>query len=214
MAIMTIMLRRDPQSGKQNIVIKLDSDADALPQARASTGSWSKVNRQRARPEEGSGRRDRRRETTAEPAAPPKTKPARSRKSAELKQMFKTRVPRLFFMQFLKPVRKCMLPISRFRHTPTGGQQADSVRSASPAVGGAGGGGWPWPEPSSSPRDMQTAPRSWAWPPQNLRFPRRRTLDVAASMPIQKTPIRRRWAYGRRYSNLPTRRNCRWSSAK
>jgi len=32
MAIMTIMLRRDPQTGKQNIVIKLDSEADALPQ--------------------------------------------------------------------------------------------------------------------------------------------------------------------------------------
>jgi hypothetical protein len=31
MAEMTIMLRRDPNSGKQNIIIKLDSDADALP---------------------------------------------------------------------------------------------------------------------------------------------------------------------------------------
>jgi hypothetical protein len=31
MAEMTIMLRRDPQTGKQNIIIKLDSDADALP---------------------------------------------------------------------------------------------------------------------------------------------------------------------------------------
>jgi len=31
MAQMTIMLRRDPQTGKQNIIIKLDSDADALP---------------------------------------------------------------------------------------------------------------------------------------------------------------------------------------
>jgi hypothetical protein len=28
---MTITLRRDPQTGKQNIVIKLRSDADALP---------------------------------------------------------------------------------------------------------------------------------------------------------------------------------------
>jgi hypothetical protein len=28
---MLIILRRDPQSGKQNIVIKLDSDPDALP---------------------------------------------------------------------------------------------------------------------------------------------------------------------------------------
>jgi hypothetical protein len=31
MAELTIMLRRDPNTGKQNIVIKLDSDADALP---------------------------------------------------------------------------------------------------------------------------------------------------------------------------------------
>jgi len=31
MAEMTIMLRRDPNTGKQNIIIKLDSDADALP---------------------------------------------------------------------------------------------------------------------------------------------------------------------------------------
>ena len=31
MAEMIIMLRRDPQTGKQNIVIKLNSDADALP---------------------------------------------------------------------------------------------------------------------------------------------------------------------------------------
>jgi hypothetical protein len=31
MAEMIIMLRRDPNSGKQNIIIKLDSDPDALP---------------------------------------------------------------------------------------------------------------------------------------------------------------------------------------
>jgi FtsH ternary system-associated peptide len=31
MAEMIIMLRRDPDTGKQNIVIKLNSDADALP---------------------------------------------------------------------------------------------------------------------------------------------------------------------------------------
>jgi hypothetical protein len=31
MAELTIMLRRDPNTGKQNIIIKLDSDADALP---------------------------------------------------------------------------------------------------------------------------------------------------------------------------------------
>jgi hypothetical protein len=31
MAEMIIMLRRDPNTGKQNIIIKLDSDADALP---------------------------------------------------------------------------------------------------------------------------------------------------------------------------------------
>jgi FtsH ternary system domain X3-analog len=31
MAELTIMLRRDPTTGKQNVIIKLDSDADALP---------------------------------------------------------------------------------------------------------------------------------------------------------------------------------------
>lgn len=31
MAEMLIILRRDPQSGKQNILVKLDSDPDALP---------------------------------------------------------------------------------------------------------------------------------------------------------------------------------------
>jgi FtsH ternary system domain X3-analog len=31
MAEMTILLRRDPRTGKQNIVVKLDSDPDALP---------------------------------------------------------------------------------------------------------------------------------------------------------------------------------------
>lgn len=31
MAEMTIMLRRDPNTGKQNIIVKLDSDPDALP---------------------------------------------------------------------------------------------------------------------------------------------------------------------------------------
>lgn len=31
MAEMIIMLRRDPNTGKQNIIIKLDSEPDALP---------------------------------------------------------------------------------------------------------------------------------------------------------------------------------------
>lgn len=31
MADLLIVLRRDPQTGKQNIVVKLDSDPDALP---------------------------------------------------------------------------------------------------------------------------------------------------------------------------------------
>jgi hypothetical protein len=31
MAEMTIKLRRDPQTGKQNIIVKLRSDEDALP---------------------------------------------------------------------------------------------------------------------------------------------------------------------------------------
>ena len=31
MATMTILLRKDPDTGKQNIIVKLDSDPDALP---------------------------------------------------------------------------------------------------------------------------------------------------------------------------------------
>jgi len=31
MAEMIIMLRRDPNTGKQNIIVKLDTDPDALP---------------------------------------------------------------------------------------------------------------------------------------------------------------------------------------
>ncbi len=31
MATMIVMLRKDPQTGKQNIIVKLDSDPDALP---------------------------------------------------------------------------------------------------------------------------------------------------------------------------------------
>jgi hypothetical protein len=31
MAEMTIMLRRDPNTGKQNIIVKLDSEPDTLP---------------------------------------------------------------------------------------------------------------------------------------------------------------------------------------
>lgn len=31
MALMTIRLARNPQTGKQTVVVKLDSDADALP---------------------------------------------------------------------------------------------------------------------------------------------------------------------------------------
>lgn len=31
MADMLIILRRDPQTGKQNIIVKLESDPDALP---------------------------------------------------------------------------------------------------------------------------------------------------------------------------------------
>jgi hypothetical protein len=31
MALMTIRLLRNPQTGKQTVVVKLDSDADALP---------------------------------------------------------------------------------------------------------------------------------------------------------------------------------------
>jgi hypothetical protein len=30
-ATMTVMLRKDPETGKQNIIVKLDSDPDALP---------------------------------------------------------------------------------------------------------------------------------------------------------------------------------------
>lgn len=31
MALMTIRLTRDPATGKQNVIVKLDSDPDALP---------------------------------------------------------------------------------------------------------------------------------------------------------------------------------------
>lgn len=31
MAELTILLRRDPETGRQNIVVKLDSDPDSLP---------------------------------------------------------------------------------------------------------------------------------------------------------------------------------------
>ncbi len=31
MATMIVMLRKDPDTGKQNIIVKLDSDPDALP---------------------------------------------------------------------------------------------------------------------------------------------------------------------------------------
>lgn len=74
MAIMTIMLRRDPQSGKQNIVIKLDSDADALPQEH------EQMHRQLVEKLIGKGLDPEdlgelivEREATAEPAAPQKT---------------------------------------------------------------------------------------------------------------------------------------------
>ena len=69
MAEMTIMLRRDPQTGKQTITIKLDSDPDALPQEHEQM--------HRALVEKALGRKLEdyeeiivERESAAEPAAP------------------------------------------------------------------------------------------------------------------------------------------------
>ena len=80
MAIMTIMLRRDPQTGKQNIVIKLDSEADALPQEH------EQMHRQLVEKLIGKGLDPEdlgeivvERESAASPAATPKTETPRER---------------------------------------------------------------------------------------------------------------------------------------
>jgi len=77
---MTIMLRRDPQTGKQNIIIKLDSDADALPHEH------EQMHRQlvekligRGLDPEDLGELIVEREGTAEPAAQPKNETPRER---------------------------------------------------------------------------------------------------------------------------------------
>jgi hypothetical protein len=76
------MLRRDPQTGKQNIVIKLDSEADALPHEH------EQMHRQLVEKLIGKGLDPEdlgelivERETAAEPAAasPQKTEPPRDR---------------------------------------------------------------------------------------------------------------------------------------
>ena len=69
MAEMIIMLRRDPNTGKQNIIIKLDSDPDALPhRARADAPrARREAHRQEAR---GLGEVIIEREPEAQPSQP------------------------------------------------------------------------------------------------------------------------------------------------
>jgi hypothetical protein len=77
MAEMTIMLRRDPQTGKQNIIIKLDSDADALPHEH------EQMHRQLVEKLVGKdnvGELIVEREPAAEPDAPTKNDPQQERK--------------------------------------------------------------------------------------------------------------------------------------
>ncbi|MFL5341694.1 MAG: hypothetical protein ACJ8F7_16235 [Gemmataceae bacterium] len=82
MAEMIIMLRRDPQTGKQTITIKLESDPDALPQEHEQM--------HRALVEKALGRKLEdyeeiivEREATAEPATPQKneTPPERQKEA-------------------------------------------------------------------------------------------------------------------------------------
>lgn len=76
MAQMTIMLRRDPQTGKQNVIIKLDSEADALPHEH------EQMHRQLVEKligKENVGEVIIEREGGAEPAAPTKTEPPQDR---------------------------------------------------------------------------------------------------------------------------------------
>lgn len=76
MAELTIMLRRDPRSGKQNIIIKLDSDADALPHEH------EQMHRQMVEKiigKENVGEVIIEREPTSEPAAPVKNEPPQER---------------------------------------------------------------------------------------------------------------------------------------
>ncbi len=79
MAEMIIMLRRDPQTGKQTIVIKLNSDADALPHEHEQL--------HRALVEKALGRKLEdcdeiviEREQVVEPAAPATNAPPQERK--------------------------------------------------------------------------------------------------------------------------------------
>ncbi len=83
MALMTINLRRDPQTGKQTITIKLDIDPDSLPQEHEQM--------HRALVEKALGRKLEdndeiivERESAAEPATPQKTEtPPERRKEAQ-----------------------------------------------------------------------------------------------------------------------------------
>ncbi len=83
MAEMIIMLRRDPQTGKQSIIIKLNSDADALPHEHEQ--------QHRALVEKALGRKLEdaeeiviERESAEEPAAPAtNTPPAERRKQGQ-----------------------------------------------------------------------------------------------------------------------------------
>jgi hypothetical protein len=81
MAELTIMLRRDPKTGKQNIIIKLDSDADALPYEHEQMHR-ELVEKLVGKSLEDFGEVIVERETAAEPAAPVKNPPEQERKKA------------------------------------------------------------------------------------------------------------------------------------
>jgi hypothetical protein len=83
MAQVTIMLRRDPQTGKQNIIIKLDSEPDALPQEHEQMHR-ELVEKVFGKKLEDFGEIIVERETTAEPEIPKtKEKPPEKRKEAQ-----------------------------------------------------------------------------------------------------------------------------------
>ena len=83
MAQMTIMLRRDPNTGKQNIIIKLDSDSDALPQEHEQLHR-ELVEKVLGKKLEDYGEIIIERESAAEPATPQKTEsPPERQKEAQ-----------------------------------------------------------------------------------------------------------------------------------
>ena len=83
MAQLTIMLRRDSQTGKQNIVIKLDSEPDALPLEHEQMHR-ELVEKVFGKKLEDFGEIIVEREAAAEPALPnTKEKPPEKRKEAQ-----------------------------------------------------------------------------------------------------------------------------------